>query len=163
MKRIELFQGYTALVDNEDFDLVSKYKWYVFRSKNNIYVRVRINGKLILMHRLILGLENKPEIAVDHINGNGADNRRRNLRIATNAQNSWNSRKYRTWRGRPPSSKYKGVRWHKGKGRWQAQAMLNYKHIYLGQFDDEVKAAKAYNEFAEEHYGEFARLNVIEP
>ena len=93
---------------------------------------------------------------IDHINQNGWDNRKVNLRPATAAQNSINRAKYKD---RNYGSKYKGVTWQCKYNCWKAQIVTNGKVIYLGSFEDEVEAAKAYDEAAKKYHGEFASLN----
>ena len=95
------------------------------------------------------------EFYVDHINGNGLDNRKANLRAATALQNSWNCRKTR----RKKSSKYKGVSWLKRQKIWQSRIQANGKMIFLGNFKDEKKAAEVYDQAAQKHHKEFAVLN----
>ena len=102
------------------------------------------------MHALITGF---PE--TDHVNGNSLDNRRVNLREATRSQNNWN-------RGKQlGSSRFKGITWDKRDKNWKAQIQVNYKRISIGRFTDEIEAAKAYDKAAMEHFGEFARTNVM--
>ena len=96
-------------------------------------------------------------ILIDHINHNGLDNRRANLRFATYGQNAWNSKKGIN-RG---SSKYKGVSWDKISKKWRAMICNDYKKMHLGFFDDEKAAAKVYNEAAKKHRGVFAVLNDV--
>lgn len=160
MKQIELTQGQIALIDDEDFDLVSQYKWYTDKTKKTIYARAHNrkknngNQEKVKMHRLIL---NPPDgLHTDHINGNGLDNRRSNLRACTKAQNAQNQR-HKTG----GSSKYKGVCWHKLTKKWHASIGIDGKIKYLGLFIDEKEAAKAYNNAADANFGEFARLNSL--
>ncbi len=106
---------------------------------------------MIYMHRLIT---NAPYgLLVDHINGDCLDNRKANLRLATNAQNNYNKRPLNSF------SKYKGVFFIRKEKRWTATIGLNHKKIYLGNFKDEIKAAKAYDTAAKKYYGQFAYLN----
>ena len=90
---------------------------------------------------------------IDHINGNGLDYRKCNLRVCTHQQNLQNQRIQKG------VSKFKGVCWHKASQKWMAKIKHNYKTIYLGVFNNEIDAAKSYNKKAKELFGEFARLN----
>lgn len=92
----------------------------------------------------------------DHIDGNGLNNQRRNLRPCTTAQNAANQTQQK---GR--SSLYKGVSWRKGRNKWRAGIKVNGKQINLGDFTNETEAALAYNKAAAEHFKEFARLNTV--
>ena len=159
MKHIKLTQGQFALVDDEDFDKVSKYRWYVCKGETNTYAKAGLHkdGKWtsLQMHRLILGAEKGQY--VDHINGNGLDNQSVNLRICTSSQNQQNRRIYLGF-----SSKYKGVCWSKLYKKWQSYIKLDGKLYCLGRFNDEIKAASAYDKRAKELFGEFALLNFKE-
>ena len=110
----------------------------------------------IKMHREIL----KPPrcLFVDHINHNGLDNRKANLRFATRTQNNWN----RIHHKQNSSSRYKGVAWHKHTKMWAARIGVNGRRIALGYFDNQIDAAKAYDKAAKKHHGEFAVLNFPE-
>lgn len=152
---IELTQDKYALVDRVDYDKLSSYKWCARREGNTYYAARKENYKPIKMHIDILGHEEGK--IIDHINGNGLDNRRENLRFATYSENGMNRKNNAN-----SSSKYKGVGWHKKNNNWQARITVNGKLKYLGSFQDERGAASAYNTAAEEYFGEFAQLNVIE-
>ncbi len=156
MVEIPLTQGKFALIDDEDYDMVSLFKWYIIKNFNTYYAmtKVTINKKRfsILMHRLILNA--KPDELSDHKNHNGLDNRRENIRLCTQQQNCMN-RKSRI----NTSSIYKGVYWHKRERRWRAQVKLNNKSFHLGYFYSEIFAAGVYDKKAKELFGEFARLN----
>jgi len=155
MKEIKLTQGKVALVDDEDYDELSVFKWYC-----NLGYAVRRRRTfeekgvpIIRMHVQIMG---KIEgLDVDHINGNRSDNRRENLRHCTAAQNSANMRKYRG------GSKYKGVYWHKFGRRWCAKFFAGGKAVHIGSFKTEDDAARAYNIAVKSVRGEFAVLNEI--
>jgi hypothetical protein len=163
-RRIPLTQGKYAIVDPEDYDRLSKYKWYAARCKNIFYAgrnsrpakgRKRL---YIKMHTAVL----KPPrgFIIDHINRNGLDNRKANLRIVTYAQNSLN----RPYKKRPDSpSKYKGVTWHKAQRKWAVQICYNNIHKNVGYFHDEIEAAKAYDKAAKKHHKDFAVLNFPNP
>jgi hypothetical protein len=160
MVAISLTQNKIALIDDEDFWLISQYKWYPKRHRNTYYASAngpRINGKrqTIFMHQLLL--PSSKEQQVDHKNGNGLDNRRGNLRFATHAENMRNRVGNKT-----SFSKYKGVDWKKSNQKWRARIRVNNKELHLGCFFDEIEAAKAYDAAATKHYGEFAKLNFGE-
>ncbi len=156
MKILLLTQGKIALIDDKDFLLVSEYKWRACKNRDTYYAmaHIRKNGKRtgLSMHRLIL---NAPEeMETDHINHNGLDNRRCNLRLVTHQQNHFNRKGNIN-----SSSKYKGVYWNKRDKKWQVHIWIDYKNHYLGRFDDEQKAAWAYDEAAKKLFGEYACLN----
>lgn len=157
-RRIPLTQGKYAIVDPEDYERLSRYKWHVVWGSRTYYAsrNSRIGKKRIAikMHREIL---DPPEpLVVDHINQKGFDNRKANLRPATRAQNAVNKSIAATSSG---SSQYRGVTWHKNIKKWQAHIGVKYKQINIGYFDNEIEAAKAYDELAKKHHGEFAVLN----
>lgn len=158
---IPLGRGRFSLVDAEDFERVSELTWsddgrggaHVFYRRvdgNKVTTRVR-------MHHFILGLPGT--IKIDHRDGDQTNNRKKNLRIATDAQNTQNRHKVHRWG--PPKSKYKCVWLHQQKGRvkWTAVITANGKRIYLGMFDTEEEAALAHDKAARELHGEFACLN----
>lgn len=157
MKTIPLSKGYVAIVDDEDFALLAKHKWRARLNGRTVYAvrEFRDNGKnrTQYMHRLILGIEGL-RVDGDHVNHNGLDNRRINLRIASRAENRRNSQKMLS----PTRSIYKGVSWVKRpKHRpWQAKITVLGKRVYLGYFSTQEEAALAYRVAAEKHYGEFA-------
>lgn len=154
-------RGLMAMVDDEDYELVSQYKWNALwtrelgRTRTSPYAGtlLRRDGQRVrsrvLMHVLIMGHR-----GVDHVNHNGLDNRRSNLRPATNSQNAANRRPYA---GR--SSRFKGVSWDKQKSRWFVLITVNGRRRYLGRFRDEEAAARAYDAAARELFGGFACLN----
>jgi hypothetical protein len=156
MKEIRIGRyGAVALVDDDDFEILNQYKWSRDKDLNTSYGYRSDKGKWLFMHRVILGLTD-PKIHVDHINGDGLDNRRCNLRTANHSQNQMNARKRKNC-----TSIYKGVSYDKGKGKWMACAGLNGKVLKLGLYTDEKEAARVYNDFAKKHYKEFARLNDV--
>ncbi len=156
-RKISLTQGQTAIVDAEDYEKLSGCKWYVIRKGRTFYAERADRGgrkkRNIPMHRQIL--DEPAGKCIDHINHNGLDNRRANLRIVTQEQNNWNKRK----KSGNCSSQYKGVSWQKSSGRWKTIIVYRGKWIFIGYFDDEVSAAKAYDAKAQELFGEYAALN----
>lgn len=157
--------SFQVIIDDEDVELFDKYTWNIMAkgrlTKHYYIIRGYAHGYEYL-HRLIT---NCPKgLVVDHINGNVLDNRRCNLRICTRGQNATGSAKVNM----PTSSKYKGVTWDKEKKKWLAQIKyLDHKTgkriaPWLGRYDNEEDAARAYNEAAIKYHGEFARLNKIE-
>jgi len=155
MKEIELTRGKKALVDDEDYDWLNAKKWYAEKFTHTYYARKRENNILISMQNIILNVSSP--LRVDHIDGNGLNNQRSNLRIATHRQNMINIGKRR----KNPTSKYKGVSFDKSRNKWTASMGVNYKCISLGRYNTEEEAAIAYNEAAKKTHGEFARLNII--
>jgi hypothetical protein len=157
---IKLASGGAALIDEEDLHIVLGFKWYAAMSSRKFYAfRVRKKGhekETPQMHRIIMG---NPDGEVDHINGNGLDNRKCNLRICTRTENMYNRRPKRGG-----TSKYKGVWYerHANHGRWRAQIRAGGKAINLGSFHNEEDAAIAYNKAALELHGDFALLNNVD-
>lgn len=155
MRKIALSKNKIALIDDEDYPLISKYNWFVLKVGNRYYAQTtkyhNKKNKHIYMHRLIMGSPKGMDI--DHINHNTLDNRRPNLRICTRSQNHFNRLKY------PSASKYKGVSRIKSTGQWRARIKINRKEIHLGSFWDERDAAKVYDQAAQKYFGKYALLN----
>lgn len=146
--------GEFTLVDKADQPWLSKFAWYV--APPCPYVVANIRHKTVYMGRLILGLVD-PKQECDHINRCKLDNRRINLRICTRVQNCGNRLKPRG----QFTSNFKGVSKNSRSGRWRARGKITYKNLHIGEFDTELEAARAYNEWATKHFGEFAYLNQI--
>lgn len=163
MKEIPLTKGLVAVVDDEDYKQLSQFKWYAEKGHRTWYaVRSRptfeVNEKRprrVSMHGQLLNLPTGKE--GDHIDGNGLNNCRYNLRVAAHHQNRYNE---------PPQTRsrsgYKGVCWHPRAAKWMARIGVHGIQHYLGVFVDKSEAAKAYNEAAKRHFGQFAWLNPID-
>ena len=157
MKEIKLTQGKVALVDDEDYEYLNQWKWCVTRDhKDNLYAKrsTYINKKKgsLSMHRLIMNTPEEKQ--VDHIDHNGLNNQKSNLRNCTHTQNCWN---------KIPcgKSKYLGVTIYNQKGKYYIKSAIRIdkKSIHIGQFKTEEEAALAYDNKAKEIFGEFANLN----
>lgn len=157
MKEIKLTLGKVAIVDDEDFEYLSQWKWTTKKHRNTFYARRNMklpNGKNkdFKMHRVIMGVTD-PRQLVDHRDNDGLNNQKSNLRPCSLNENQHNRI------SRKGSSKFKGVR--KDGNKWYAQIMSYRVKRNLGSFDNEIDAAKAYNDAAIIYHGEFAHLNQI--
>ena len=151
-KEIQLTKGKVALVDEENYEYLSQWKWYY--SGGYAMWRSQIDGvkTTLLMHRLIM---NTPEgMDTDHINRNKLDNRKENLRMSTRVQNSANKARQKN-----NKSGYKGVSWFKAGNLWTARVQEGGKLKYCGYFKDVLDAAHAYDAEAKKLFGDFALLN----
>jgi hypothetical protein len=164
-RTIPLTKGLFAIVDPDDYHRLVNFNWHANKSAHTHYaVRYlpkgnvvspsnRRKNKIEYMHHLIIDI---PEgLFCDHINHNGLDNRKANLRPATLAQNIRHRRKFKS----PSRSKYKGLTWRKKEKAWHVRIYTNGKRIFIGSFKDEFAAAKAYDRAAKQFYGDFATLN----
>ena len=142
---IPVGKTHVALIDECDADALTGYNWMF----NGRYAYTLVDGKALFMHRLVASPPD--EMLVDHIDGDGLNNQRHNLRICTHTQNMWNRR------SSCGASRFKGV--HLDKGAWRAQINVKGKRISLGTFTTETKAARAYDKAAVEFFGEFACTN----
>jgi ribosomal protein L15E len=152
MKELPLSRGLVAIVDDEDYQYLSQWKWslLVVRNKHKYAYRPDWPSlKLHMLHRVIMGVADK-KLVVDHKDHNGLNCRRENLRIATRQQNQFNLH-----REHPSSSKFKGVAWNKKAQKWIANIRVDGKSHYLGSFSDEREAADAYRKYALAYHGEF--------
>ncbi len=158
MKRISLTQGQYAIIDDEDYEFLVQWKWHVVGRDTPVFYAARgslvsdrlIKRKMIYMHRVLCPGDHEN---VDHIDHNGINNQKHNLRGCTHRQNLQNQRCKRG------VSQYKGV--SRGSNQWRAAIKSGSKIKHLGYFNKEIDAAKAYNEAAKEMFGKFACLNNI--
>lgn len=157
MKEINLSENKKALIDDDDYDLISQFKWFSSKNRNVFYAEKTdfIGSKKIKtkMHRLILNITNKKN-QIDHIDGNGLNNQKSNLRICSISQNGCNRRVSKNKK----SSKYLGV--FNNKGRWMASCRHNGV-LHSKSAISEIDAAIKYNELAKYYHNEFARLNKV--
>jgi hypothetical protein len=155
--RIELTQGKYAIVDDEDYMFLNKWKWCAHKKEELWYVErsTGIDGKYYTtyIHHLILGLPSKKEIIIDHINGDGLDNRKENLRICRNGQNQLNRKVNKN----KITSKCRGVSFDKRSGFYRARITHKGQYYNLGIYKDEQDASDAYEKKAHELFGEFLR------
>ena len=160
-RRIPLTQGKYAIVDPDDYWHLSKHKWYAAKMNGCFYaVRgiVTKDGKRrhLPIHRCIIKVPDN--MFVDHINHNGLDNRKANLRPATHQQNVWNRKLVR----KGSKSRYIGLQWDKRSKKWQVNMRIDRQLRGFGSYTSEIEAAKAYDRAAKKHRGEFAVLNFPE-
>ena len=157
-KEINLTKGKVAIVDDEDFEWLSKYNWYLnckgYATRSGLVKDGVRKGKTIFMHREILDIPQG--LFGDHIDMNPLNNQRSNLRIVNKQQNNAN----RTTR-KDSSKKYKGVWLNPDGNVYMGRLTLNGKRYYSKRFKDIKLAALAYNDLAIKHFGEHARLNEV--
>lgn len=152
---LPLSKGYQAVIDSDDVARTnSKWSAQVFKN-GKVYAFRKIKKRTVYLHRVILGIVDYPEYEGDHVNGNGLDNRRKNLRITTRSMNSKNQTTKRKG-----SSKFKGVAYSTWTSkRWCARITVNQRFINLGRFKTEEEAARAYDQAARKYFGDHAHLN----
>ena len=158
MKVLKLTQSKIAKIDDCDYVKVKEHTWFAHKSKkksikDNWYAgtNIHIDGKYKTVHLHTLIMKTPKGYDVDHIDGDGLNNQRSNLRICTRSENLRNQRKSKG------ASKYKGVSFFKTTNKWRVQ--LKGKHI--GLYNTEKEAAKVYNDVAIHLFGKFARINLI--
>lgn len=151
MPEIELTRGLKAIVDEDDLERVSVFNWHAACGGKYAATRPKHNGPVIMLHRFILGATSED---VDHINGNGLDCRKSNLRACTHQQNMLNMKKRVGG-----SSRFIGVGWHRAAKKWAARTRVDGVQTHIGLFDCEETAARARDLVAACSGGGFARLN----
>jgi len=164
VKEIPLTQGQVAMVDDEDYERVSEFKWYAhwdlrgrtYTARRGKLVSESEDGKLghIFLHRFVMDVPKGAEI--DHRDHDTLNDQKSNLRICTHSQNNMNKLK---WKG--CSSRFKGVSWKKERLKWRAQIQKDNKQHHLGYFNSEEESALAYNKAASKIFGDFAVLNDV--
>lgn len=157
MIEVPLSQGLIAVIDDADLAIIEPHRWCATVDRSGRTERryaltniVKPDGKrsMLKMHRLIIGAQ--PGQLIDHVDHDGLNNQRHNLRFATTSQNGGNARS---------AEGYKGVGWHVPCHRWRAYIEVDRRLRHLGLFADPWDAAQAYNAAAREAWGEFAYLN----
>lgn len=158
MKRIKLTQNKYALVDDADFEWLDSFKWHADKSRNTWYVKhskhvvgTKNKCKIIQMHRLIM--KPKGSSVVDHIDGNGLNNQRKNLRVCTTIQNSWNKRKALN-----NTSGYRGISFRKSRQTWLVRIMKNGKEVFNKNFKTIEEAIIECNKALEKNHENYAKL-----
>jgi hypothetical protein len=160
-REIRLTKGRVTVVDDDDYEWLSQYKWQTLQRADGSVAAMRKTSsrepsskRTVFMHRAIT--KAAPDMVVDHINHDTLDNRKCNLRVCTDSQNTKNCKASKS-----NTSGYKGVSRYVDGKRWFAQITVNWKHFHLGIFDNKHDAARAYNEAAIIYHGDFCYLNHI--
>jgi hypothetical protein len=152
-----------ALIDDTDYDLIKQYTWTPSRNGLTLYADTfgyikkgcsGVKSSRTSMHKMVLGGTIGDGKEIDHIDGNGLNNTRLNLRVCSHRQNLQN-RKI----SKRNTSGYKGVSWSSAANKWKASIKIGEKNTHIGLFTCLIKAAKAYDNAAKKHFGEYARLN----
>jgi len=154
--QIKLFNSPLLVqVDDADYPALSLHSWLLTRKRDKHYAITRIHGRYVYLHRMVMGA---PILRlVDHIDGDGLNNRRSNLRICTRSQNMGNSRQHCD-----ASGKFKGVYYERNSGRYVAQICCRRRRTKLGRFATPLDAARAYDTAARAAFGDFAKTNFGE-
>lgn len=154
MKRIPLSQGKFAIVDDDDFERCSQFKWHI-SGQRYVMRHIRKSDGSRTCQYLARFIMNEPDgLEVDHRHGNKLDHRKSELRVCTHYQNCCNKRKYKN-----NTSGVKGVSWDNDALKWRARIRVNGKLIGLGRFDDIMDASDAYDVASPKYHGEFGRIN----
>lgn len=155
-KKLPLTQGLYAIVDYDDFEFLSQFKWHALKLDGGYRAATRRNKKTLYLHRFLMGEPNG--IMVDHIDGDPLNNQRNNLRLCSQAENQRNCKKHKD-----NKSGFKGVHYANDRSlkKWVSQISFNKKVIVLGRFNNPEDAARAYDIGAKKYHKEFAYLNNI--
>jgi len=153
LKTILILDIKKCTFDDSDFYKIKDHRWMLKKHRNTFYAITDIKGKRTYMHRLIFG--SKKGKIIDHIDRNGLNNCKKNLRFCTSAQNSYNRIGIKN-----TSSKYKGVTWDKKRLLWLSRIGFKYKTIFIGRFKKEKDAAIAYDKAAKKYFGKFCKTNL---
>lgn len=156
MREIPLTQGQVALVDDEDFERLSVYKWHAVRTGRTFYAArhgPKPDYRMIYMHHEVMGGKPESGFEADHIDGDDLNNQKSNLRWVTVNQNQMNQHRIRG------VSRFKGVSRSYNRNKWRVHITLNGRPRHVGSFTSEEDAARAYDAAALKHFGEYARLN----
>jgi hypothetical protein len=151
MKKIALTQGKFAKVDDFNYEVLNKFKWYAKKSGKMFYAYRNLKGKSVLMHAFIVGTPKGKD--TDHIDGDGLNNQENNLRICTHSQNVINRGKYKN-----NTSGFKGVFWDKKEKKWKVEIRVNKEKKYIGRFLKKEDGYMAYCEACIKYHGEFSNL-----
>jgi hypothetical protein len=150
-KQIQLSNGGIAVVDDDDYDLLSKSRWTRLNNHSVSYAML-LKASGISMHRIIMGLKKGDTRQVDHIDGDGLNNRKSNLRVVTRRENSLNRKLNKN-----NTSGHRGVEWDDRNNTWRARITVNNRQIQLGRFENKQDAVTAYEAAADKYFGEFRR------
>lgn len=144
------------LIDDEDYELFCSHNWHFVKGRNTFYLYTNIikdkKRKTVALHQIILTCPK--DMCIDHIDRNGLNNQRSNLRVCNRSENQCNQFKRKN-----TSSQYRGVSWNKYQQRWECYINKDQKRTFIGKFKSEVEAARKWDEYAKKIHGEFARLN----
>jgi hypothetical protein len=161
MKEIQLSQGKVALVDDDDFGVLNQYVWSAYKDCHTFYAvgrfKIRGNRKMVKMHHIIIG-HPLPGYVCDHIDGNGLNNQRHNLRFLTYRESCLNRRNVSRM------SKYPGVVWMNKQKKWASQLWIKGKHKYLGLYSTEEDAFIAYMTIVKKENPQFnTNFRIFDP
>lgn len=155
MKLVQLTKGFVATVSDQDFSRVQEFKWTAIVAKHTVYAYRQYQNRSIYLHRFIKSA--RPGEEVDHRDGNGLNNCRRNLRIASHQQNAF--ARWHNTKKKKRTSQFRGVSFCWATGKWRARLIKNYCEVWLGRFDSQQEAAHAYNIAARHYFKSFASPN----